>query len=620
MKKKKILLFLLMFTCLGLYAQKEAYNWPFGDKAGLTWKTKRQHTDVTRLYGNTYSTSLWLPATFANNVRTYEGCFALSDENTGDIMFYSDGRTIYDRTGGVMTNGSGLSGHPSSTQSGVLMPYPGAKNANKYIALTVPQVGGVISYSVIDMSEGNGKVLADEKNIKLTGGRGRIGESMSVIQHANKKDFWIVAPGSGTTTALNAWLVTKDGVQTSVYEVTTGIPIADNNYNSGSFNRTFKFSPNGQHFVWTLGSGVVNGSFMIGDFDTKTGKFSNVKIVKFDEDGTMRSTYGAEFSSSGKYLYIIGNMSMKAYIFASLKTSPTTYSPTTYKLAGTDSSSNALFPASLQLGPDGYMYGTYYDFNNQPQDPIPTTMQGTRRHMFLITNPEYPMQLNVYLLNNFLAPNTGGHLGLPSFSPSWFATDVEGPTEVCVGQTNTYTFRIGGSLSNRPSELHWYFKDKDNTTYFSQTVPYDASINSLTFEYAYETAGAKQIEIRAYDSSSVPQVQDIVTLDVNVYDSPTLSVNGNTVCAGESAALTANVSAGTTVNWYANLTDVDPLHTGTAFATPKLTKAGTATYYVEAINAAGCGGVRQAVQVTVLACGTQHIPVNPHLRSFYKNK
>src|SRR6185503_8894442 len=47
---------------------------------------------------------------------TSEGCSSISDYN-GNLLFYTDGRTAYDRNNLAMPNGTGLDGGESSTQA-----------------------------------------------------------------------------------------------------------------------------------------------------------------------------------------------------------------------------------------------------------------------------------------------------------------------------------------------------------------------------------------------------------------------------------------------------------------------------------------------------------------------
>jgi len=142
MKKTiSILLLLFILTLPDASAQKEGYNWYFGHWAGLTWKTLRQY-DATPAWDKSDwltnpspSIKLDLPSIIATSeMNTNEGCFSISDPD-GNTLFYSDGITIWNRLDNPMPNGTGLTGDPSSAQSGIILPYP--ENSNKYIAITL---------------------------------------------------------------------------------------------------------------------------------------------------------------------------------------------------------------------------------------------------------------------------------------------------------------------------------------------------------------------------------------------------------------------------------------------------------------------------------------------------
>src|SRR6266487_6065397 len=104
--------FILVLISFSLSAQKEGYIWYFGYNAGLDFN-----------YGSP-------PKVLTDGqVHAYEGCATISTK-FGKLLFYTDGITVWDRTHQAMPNGKGLLGNNSSTQSGIIVPYPG--NANLY--------------------------------------------------------------------------------------------------------------------------------------------------------------------------------------------------------------------------------------------------------------------------------------------------------------------------------------------------------------------------------------------------------------------------------------------------------------------------------------------------------
>ena len=87
---KKLIPALLFFFAFSIYAQKEANIWYFGENAGLDFSTNP-------------------PNDIVGSLSTDEGSASISNAN-GDLQFYTDGSTVYDKTGSIMSNGEGLLG------------------------------------------------------------------------------------------------------------------------------------------------------------------------------------------------------------------------------------------------------------------------------------------------------------------------------------------------------------------------------------------------------------------------------------------------------------------------------------------------------------------------------
>ncbi len=100
-KTTSLLLFLLLNTFL-IYAQEiqnSSNIWYFGNRAGLDFNT----TPPTALVNG--------------QLNTQEGVATVSND-LGELLFYTDGITVWDRTHQAMPNANGtLNGHFSSTQS-----------------------------------------------------------------------------------------------------------------------------------------------------------------------------------------------------------------------------------------------------------------------------------------------------------------------------------------------------------------------------------------------------------------------------------------------------------------------------------------------------------------------
>jgi gliding motility-associated-like protein len=176
--KYLLLHFLVFFVTLG-YSQSEADWWYFGAEAGVHFTTTGPVADTN------------------GQMTTQEGCASVSSSD-GDLLFYTDGTYVWDATHNLMPNGDSLLGNASSTQSAVIVPYPG--NTGKYCIFTVRGCTGgsssgppgyYFAYSVVNMAlnGGLGDVDVTEKNIILFDSAS---EKCTAAIHANGSDIWVI--------------------------------------------------------------------------------------------------------------------------------------------------------------------------------------------------------------------------------------------------------------------------------------------------------------------------------------------------------------------------------------------------------------------------------------------
>lgn len=484
---KKILLFIIAVLC-SLYAmsQKETYNWAFGQRAGLTWNTTRSMNvatvNTTTGVTGTFNVPMdGLPSDLPTAIQTLEGCFSLSD-NKGNLLFYSDGSTIWNKNNVPMPNGTGMYGNSSSAQSGIIMPYPG--NPGKYIALSVqanPWYG--IAYSIVDMTLDGGLGDLSSKNNAMSG-TGSISESATAIRHANGTDFWVIAPGRGGNyhTYFNAWKVTKDGVAATPVVSDIALP---SKTTVGAYGY-FKISPDGKHFAY--GQNDDGYRIMYGDFDTETGVISNAKQKSLATGGNI-ACYGVEFSPSGKLLYV-GNAGVLAVIkFDELLQSSTPWSFPYKRLL------IANYSGALQTGPDKRIYATASTYNSQ------------KDYLYVIDNIEDYDNFKIYQLPSGFMSGTCV-VGLPSFSSSWFT--VEPPaikTFTCSGNQSSYSVEINmsGLPDELPVKLEWDFGD--GSAKVIQNIV--TGVTTYNQSHTYENGGTYNITITPYreDGTALSSVE-----------------------------------------------------------------------------------------------------------------
>lgn len=161
---------LLLLSASTATAQKEVYRWYFGYNAGINFNTT--------------------PATILTDGQTYtrEGVATICDGSTGDLLFYTEGSTVWNAKHQVMPNGTGLRGDPSSVQSAIVVPFPGHPG-QYYLFTTMTDKG--LHYSLLDMAldNGSGDIIPATKNTMLLN-YNQSTEKMAATRHCNGRDYY----------------------------------------------------------------------------------------------------------------------------------------------------------------------------------------------------------------------------------------------------------------------------------------------------------------------------------------------------------------------------------------------------------------------------------------------
>ncbi|MBL7836208.1 MAG: hypothetical protein JNM67_01710, partial [Bacteroidetes bacterium] len=196
MKSISIAIFsFLLLTGIDLIAQTRQYEtnpdrkraniWYFGQNAGIDFNTNPP-TALTD-----------------GKINTWEGCSSICD-TSGKLLFYTDGRSVWDNNHQIMFNGTGLNGDISSTQSALIIHHP--NNDSLYFIITTPyaydyNVGA--RYSIVNLYQN--KVIA--KNLIL---HPNSSEKITAVYHGNGKDIWVVGHEYGNNKFFS-YLLTNTG-------------------------------------------------------------------------------------------------------------------------------------------------------------------------------------------------------------------------------------------------------------------------------------------------------------------------------------------------------------------------------------------------------------------------
>jgi len=330
MKKRVLVLLVISLLYLTAKAQlgKEAWHWQFGQNAALDF-------------------SSGVPVSGNSQLGVLEGSASISDPNTGALLFYTDGTTVWNKNNTQMTNGFGLfGGQGTSTQGGLIIPKPGSSTI--YYLVTADQGGYMgpnkgVNYTIIDMSlnGGLGDVIASSKNIPLTPPPAT--EKLVGIKHCNGLEYWIITHPFNSN-AFNAYLVTSTGINTT--PIVSNVGTAETNI-GGSYDETIgylKASPNGKKLA--LGIEYTINILELYDFDASTGLVSNPITMPLNQGG-----YGVSFSPDNSKLYttyVDGFGNLYQYDLSSGIASTIIASQTII------ASGNHL--GALQIAPDGKIY------------------------------------------------------------------------------------------------------------------------------------------------------------------------------------------------------------------------------------------------------------------------
>ncbi len=241
-------------------------------------------------------------------MRTLEGTSSISDEK-GNLLFYTDGVSVWNRNHQLMPNGKGLKGHFSSTQSALIVPKPGDKSI--YYLFTTDEAGYVdlpndgACYSVVSMclEGGLGDVIPATKNTLLLQ---PATEKLTATRHQNGTDYWVLIHEQGSSRFL-AYLVTNQGVSKQPVVSEAGLPLDPTNYDPVTLGiGEMKLSPDGKR-VGVCTSSWHDDTVQLFDFDNATGKVSQPVLLSPHGPYAV-GPYSLEFSPDSKRLYVTSGL------------------------------------------------------------------------------------------------------------------------------------------------------------------------------------------------------------------------------------------------------------------------------------------------------------------------
>ncbi len=288
-----------MLVCTISYGQSSsALNWHFG-------------------FGNALSFEDGPPKKIpGGQSRMMEGGATYSDPCSGELMFYTDGSSVYDREHQWMPGSAGLTAYsltPSSSaaQSAIIIPHPGNPdlfyivnpgNDTYSLKTSWPQFNidahQHCSYQLVSMSARGG--LGDVIDRKVLGMEYHLSEKITAI-HDKSKNEYIVATKTRSTGEFCLWRVGMDGMRETP-QIVKPAGVIDS-----SFIGHLKFSPDGRKLA-EVEYNARYSSLRIYEFDLNSGLLSNPILLRRSLECRLGHgrLYGVSFSPDSRMLFTCG--------------------------------------------------------------------------------------------------------------------------------------------------------------------------------------------------------------------------------------------------------------------------------------------------------------------------
>ncbi len=526
-----VLLALLLST--SLFAQREADNWIFNGGAGLNFTTG----DPVPLYINS-------PVGFHSG--------AIMSDTMGNIQFYFDGNTVYNRNDEVMLNGDGMLPVHNGTwaQAAIAFPKPNSDIQYYIFGITDYQFPDGIYYSIVDMTldEGLGGVTA-VKNVKLTAAN-NAAEHLFVLKNSQGDGYWVITR-----------LCNDDRYASFKVDATGVNPVPV--YSSPGIYRDYlesggpsKASPDKKYLVscyWPNSLGPLN-NFEVCSFDAETGQIEFLYYIALPNNlGSYAEPTDLEFSPDSKYLYV-AYVGMNTWSGGALYQFNMQLAADSAAFHDSGVLVKAHTPWSLQLSNNGRIYGSC----------LTDTCGPTVDEYISVINR--PWELGAACDFDSLAVYCGGKhhaWDCPNFLLDYLYRFEWEADDYCQGTTVLFNPHFVPT----PDSVLWFFDEFAPGNYSSELSP----------AYTFQNAGIHEVEVDIWYPTGR---FEHTSREIEIFPTPNPDLGQDIViCEGTTVSLNANC-----------VSDMYSWSTG-QFGSPEITVSDSGTYWVRAsFFDTGCSG------------------------------
>ena len=343
----RVTIFFLLLLPTTSFSQNEVSNWYIG-KSGLDFNCNPPNP----LFPNI-------------NFWTIEGCSTISD-SLGNLLFYTDGCMVYDKTQQLMMNGDSIGEDytcaGSSTQGALIVKQP-LQDSIYYIFTTdcaENYLNNGFCFSIVNINLNNGKGEVILKKQKLLN---KVCEKLAATRHSNGNDVWALTHEWGNN-KFYAYKLTSTGlIMTPIISSVGRIQLpADTtiNYPECAARGYMKFSPQGNKVVVLSVSdchpfisypelyNFDNTSGMLTfSYNLNTNDSTNYYGASFSPDGNLLYLSDGWYNQYGNYIHQFNLTSNDSITIVNSKYA--VYYDTTFIIPNNT-------PGALQIGPDGKIY------------------------------------------------------------------------------------------------------------------------------------------------------------------------------------------------------------------------------------------------------------------------
>ncbi|MFD2033685.1 hypothetical protein ACFSKL_02725 [Belliella marina] len=253
--------------------------WYFGDGAGMDFNPDPDDPNGP------------IPRAVTHPQNIPAGTTTISDE-TGQVLFYTDGSTVWDLNGDVMENGEDIGGSNQASEGVLAVPIPQDETIfYLFTTSTAADGSNQVKFSLVDIKS----------------------ENPTGVGNVVTKDNFLFSPSTEHSAALAAgdttWVLFHElGNNTFRAYPVNGFGIGPPVFSSVGSTHGFdtgvggmKFSPDGSKVAVTIQDGACSRVELF-DFDQSTGRLTEYALVDLDCNGD--DVYGVEFSNDSDRIFV----------------------------------------------------------------------------------------------------------------------------------------------------------------------------------------------------------------------------------------------------------------------------------------------------------------------------